>query len=100
MINEEIVARLKAEYPRDLRKHMIKNILLHEKSRDKAAIDSSYKILNQIFSYIISELNWKIAEHTSTWDQTPLKVIAQAFPKLSTTQWYKEQQINISNSTK
>ena len=96
MKDQDIIDALKAQYNRDLRKQIVKNILTHEKSSDKEAIKSSYSILNQIFSYVISELNWSIANHSSKWDDTPLQIMSQVFPKLETTKWFSEQHLSFS----
>jgi len=95
-MQQKIIDTLKEQYTRDLRKQVVKNILKHEKSDDKEAIESSYKILNQIFSYIIGELNWTIAGNTNKWDDTPLKIIKEVFPKVETTKWFKEQQLSVA----
>lgn len=97
-MQEKIINAIKEQYSRDLRKQVVKTILQNEKANDKEALESSYKTLNQIFSYIISELKWSIANNSNSWDDTPLKIIKEAFPKIETTQWFKEQELNISNN--
>lgn len=100
MTPEEIVTSLKEEYNRDLRKQIVKSILANEKNDDKAAIQSSYHILNQIFSYVLSQLGWNIVDSSSKWDETPLKVMSVTFPKLETTKWYQEQLLHVTDSIK
>lgn len=100
MTPEEIEASLKAQYNRDLRKQIVKSILAHEKNDDKEALQSSYHILNQIFSYVLSELGWNMVESSNKWDDTPLKVMSVTFPKLETTKWYQEQLLHVSDSIK
>ena len=97
-MHQNIVDTIKERYSRDLRKGVVKSILQHEKSDDKKAQESSYKVLNQIFSYVISELNWSISNSTNNWDDTPLKIITEAFPKIETTKWFKDQQLLVKNS--
>ena len=94
-MNQTIVDKLKEHYTRDLRKQVVKSILQNEKNKDQIALDSSYKVINQIFSYIISELNWNITD-TSSWDDTPLQIIKEAFPKIETTKWFKNQQLHVT----
>lgn len=94
-MQEQIIATLKETYNRDLRKQVVKSILSNEKNNDKEALKASYNVINQIFSYIISELNWEISQNPSSWDYTPLKIISEVFPKIDNTQWFKDQQINI-----
>ena len=62
-MEEEIIATLKEQYNRDLRKQVVRSILNGEKSDDKTDWESSYKIINQIFTYVISELKWSIPQN-------------------------------------
>ncbi|MDH4943950.1 hypothetical protein [Sulfurimonas sp. C5] len=100
MTPQEIEASLKVQYNRDLRKQIVKSILAHEKNNDKEALQSSYHILNQIFSYVLSELGWSIAEESNKWDETPLEIMAVTFPKLKSTKWYQEQHLFTQKSIK
>jgi len=97
-MHENIVNAIKERYSRDLRKGVVKSMLEHEKSGDKEALESSYKVINQIFSYVMSELNWNLSSGTDSWDDTPLKIICEAFPKIESTKWYKDQQIVVEKS--
>ena len=99
-MQEEIVSKIKEQYSRDLRKQIVKSILKSEKSDDKKSLEDSYKIINQIFAYIISELKWGISKNTDNWDDTPLKIMTKIFPKIEITKWYKEQQFSVNNSIK
>ena len=92
-MQQKIIDALKEQYPRDLRKQVVKSMLSHEKNDDKEALESSYNIVNQIFTYIISELNWTISQNSNAWDDTPLKIICEVFPKLESTKWFKDQQL-------
>lgn len=100
MMSQEIIDAIKEQYSRDLRKQLVKSILKSETTNDKKALESSYQIINKIFSYIISQLGWNISKNTNNWDDTPLKIITKIFPKIETTQWFKEQQLNITKSIK
>ena len=95
MKKEEIIDGLKAQYSRDLRKQLVKTILTHEKNDDKTAIEQSYNLMNQIFSYVLKECNWSMSKNSENWDDTPLEIMTEVFPKLKTTQWYKEQAIAV-----
>lgn len=97
---KQIIDALKARYTRDLRKQVVKTILQYEKNDDKEALKPSYNILNQIFSYIMSELNWNISQNASSWDDTPLKILSEVFPKVETTKWYKDQQLLVTKPIK
>jgi len=97
-MQQKIIDALKEKYTRDLRKQVVKSIQRNEKSDDKEALKSSYNILNQIFSYIISELNWNISQNTNNWDDTPLKILIEVFPKIETTKWFKNQQLSVTKS--
>ena len=87
MKKETIIQTLKDNYNRDLRKQVVKTIIANEK-QSKAP---DYKIINQIFSYVLKELEWKMAENTKKWDNTPLDIMEKAFPKLESTKWFEEQ---------
>jgi len=87
MKKAEIIQTLKDNYNRDLRKQVVKTILADENEKDKP----DYKIINQIFSYVLKELNWKMADNTKEWDNTPLDIMEEVFPKLESTKWFEEQ---------
>ena len=87
MKTTEIIETLKENYNRDLRKQVVKTILSSEKESDKP----DYRIINQIFSYVLKELNWDLANNTEEWDNTPLDIMEETFPKLESTKWYEEQ---------
>lgn len=87
MEKAEIIETLKSNYNRDLRKQVVKTILSSEKENKSP----DYKIINQIFSYVLKELNWNIADNNKDWDNTPLDIMEEAFPKLESSKWYKEQ---------
>jgi hypothetical protein len=93
MQKEEIINELKAQYSRELRKQLVKTLLSNEKEQDKTAADQQYKLINQIFSYVIQASEWSMSPSSENWDNTPLEIMAEVFPKLSTTQWYQEQEI-------
>lgn len=94
-MKEEIISTLKENYNRDLRKQVVKSLLLNEKDDNKESVESSYKVINQIFAYVISELKWKIPDNSNSWDDTPLQIMSEVFPKIETTKWFKEQQFSV-----
>lgn len=87
MKKTEIIETLKDNYNRDLRKQVVKTILASEKESK----NPDYKIINQIFSYVLKELNWNIADNNKEWDSTPLDIMEEAFPKLESSKWFEEQ---------
>jgi len=93
---EQIIQFLKESYPRDTRKQLIKSILFEEKSKNVSK--DIYKILNQIFSYVLKESSWDMAKNSKDWDASPLQIMEEVFPKIKTTKWYKEQIILTNNS--
>ncbi len=97
-MQEEIISTIKEQYSRDLRKQIVKSMLKSEQGDDKKALEDTYKIINQIFAYIISELRWSMSQNTDSWDDTPLKVMIEVFPKIETTEWYKGQQLSVNKS--
>jgi len=97
-MQEEIISILKEQYTRDIRKQIIKSILKSEKDADKQALENSYKIINQIFAYIIGESKWTISPSTNSWDDTPLKIMKEVFPKIEATEWFRGQELSINNT--
>lgn len=87
MKKTEIIETLKDNYNRDLRKQVVKTILASEKESK----NPDYKIINQIFSYVLKELNWNIVDNNKEWDSTPLDIMEEAFPKLESSKWFEEQ---------
>ena len=87
MEKQEIIETLKTNYNRDLRKQIVKTILSHEKEHDTP----DYQIINQIFTYVLKELNWNMADNIKEWDNTPLDIMEEAFPKLETSKWFEIQ---------
>ena len=90
----EILETIKETYNRDLRKQVVKTILSQEKSHDTP----DYQIINQIFTYILKELNWNMADHIEEWDNTPLDIIEEAFPKIETSKWFEIQEREAKKS--
>ncbi|MEA2029494.1 MAG: hypothetical protein U9N49_11035 [Campylobacterota bacterium] len=91
MNQEAIIEFLKASYPRDVRKGLVKSILSVEKSDDKDAMQQQYNLINQIFSYVLKECNWSMPSSSTELDSRPLEIMKEAFPKLDSTKWYQEQ---------
>jgi len=87
MTKTEIIETLKDNYNRDLRKQVVKTIL----SQEKENINPNYQIINQIFSYVLKELNWNMPEDAKDWDTTPLDIMEEVFPKIESTKWYEIQ---------
>ena len=98
MTNEEIIESIRAQYNRDLRKQLVKRLLESEKMNDRQGIQSGYNIMNQIFSYVLKERGWTIAENANRWDNSPLEILQQAFPNIESTQWYKSLELNVQKS--
>jgi len=95
MNKREIIEILKSQYSRDLRKQLVKSLLESEKNKDTT---QQYKLMNQIFSYVISELGWTMAVNTKNWDSTPLDIMNEVFPKIKTSKWYGEQDLSIESN--
>ena len=91
MDREKRIEDIRAHYPRDLRKQLIKTILMQEKAKNIAALKESYALIDQIFSYVLKECDWSMANNSEEWDHTPLEIMDEAFPKLSETKWYQDQ---------
>ena len=87
MKKKEIIETLKNTYTKELRKQVVKTILLSEQEHETP----DYKIINQIFSYVLSQLGWDMAKSNEEWDSKPLDIMKKAFPKIETTKWYQDQ---------
>lgn len=98
MKKSELIETLKSQYNRDLRKQLVKSMLDAEKSEDSSLILKQYKLINKIFSYVLSELGWSMAESAENWDRTPLDVMSEVFPKIKTSKWYTEQHISVDQN--
>jgi len=92
---EALINQIKSTYSREVRKNLIKSIIESEKSDNTQIVDKQYKIINQIFSYIIKESSWKIASNSNNIDTTPLDIMVASFPKIANTKWYQEKIISI-----
>ena len=90
MDETELISILKAQYSRDIRKQIVKSLLEAEKEEDTL---KQYTLMNQIFSYVLAQLNWSMPNGTESWDPTPLKVMHEVFPKIMASKWYQEQQL-------
>jgi len=90
MNKNEIIETLKSQYNRDLRKQIVRSLLDAEKEKDT---DKQYKLMNQIFSYVLAELGWTMAKNAQNWDSTPLEVMTEVFPKITTSKWFMEQKL-------
>jgi len=87
MKNQEIIETLKNSYPREIRKKIVKTILADEKELEKV----DYKLINQIFSYVLDQLGWNMVENTEQWDSKPLEIMTESFPQIESTKWYQDQ---------
>ena len=96
--NENILKTLKEAYPRDVRKQISKNILQQEKVCNAIEMKEHYLIINKIMSYVLKELNWELGNNSNSWDDSPLTIMKEVFPKIEDTKWYKEQKVLISSS--
>lgn len=93
MNKEQIIQLLKDNYTRDIRKQLVKTILSDEKDGGKSDLQDRYKLINQIFSYVLKEANWQMPKNSKEWNYEPLEIMCEAFPKLDTTKWYKDQML-------
>jgi len=88
---EAIIATIKEHYSRDLRKQLVRSLLDAEKSNDQDARKRTYTLMNQIFSYVLKELEWTIASNNASWDDTPLHILQACFPRIDESHWYRLQ---------
>ena len=85
-----MIEALKAQYSRDIRKQLIKSLLEAEKEEETV---TQYTLMNQIFSYVLAQLDWSMPRGTEDWDPTPLEVMHEVFPKIMASKWYQDQQL-------
>jgi hypothetical protein len=90
MTKEDVIETLKIQYNRDIRKQLVKSLLEAEKSDDTL---KQYTLMNQIFSYVLAQLDWNMPSGTEDWDPTPLEVMHEVFPKIMASKWSQEQQL-------
>jgi len=95
MQNEQIIKTLKDNYNRDIRKQLVKSLIKHEKENEQIALESSYKIVDQIFSYVISELGWTFAPDSNSWNDSPLKIMLEVFPNIDKTKWFNDRLLQV-----
>jgi len=98
MQKEEIINILKRQYSRNLRKQLVKTILNNEKDLSGTTVEQQYRLIDQIFSYVIKECNWSMSQNSQEWDDTPLEIMKEIFPKLDTTQWYKDHDMSVKKN--
>ncbi|KYJ87720.1 hypothetical protein [Sulfurovum riftiae] len=98
MKKEEIIDSIKAQYPRETRKQLVKVVLMHEKGTDMTALKETYTLIDRIFAYVLKECNWSMPASSEEWDNTPLEIMGESFPKLSESKWYKDQLLVAKNA--
>ena len=40
---------------------------------------------------MLKECQWNMPANSKEWDSKPLEIMAEVFPKLETTKWYRDQ---------
>lgn len=94
MKQNEIKNTLTQNYSNAIRHELIQSILSDEKENS----EPNYKIINQIFSYVLSELGWEMVKNTNEWDKKPLKIMKDTFPQVEKTKWYNDKILTAKNS--
>lgn len=95
MDEKELISVLKAQYTKDIRKRLVASLRDAEQAGDA---DQQTKLMNQIFSYVLAQLGWTMASNVKEWDDRPLEVMKEVFPKINKTKWYKEQKLLAEKS--
>lgn len=98
MKQEEIVTTLKEHYPRETRKLLVKSLIEQEDTMTEIEKENVYKTINQIFSFVLDQSGWEMGQNSKGWNDMPLKVMIETFPKLSTTKWYEEQLLTTNQA--
>ena len=90
---------IKENYPKEVRIDLIaslkslENIAINKKKtiegiEAQAKVENLHKMIDQIFSVILKNLNWNIASSSNDWDYRPINVMKKTFPNIEQTQWY------------
>jgi len=96
MTAEETINVLKEQYNRNLRKQLVQALLKDEK--ENLASAQSGHFINQIFSYVLKNANWNITHSSDEWDDKPLSIMKEVFPKIETTTWYKDKKLSTDKN--
>lgn len=91
-----IVALLKQRYKRDVRKQLVK--AMQDAESDKTVQNNAHQLIAQIFSFALQELGWDFVTNSQEWDDTPLQIMQEVFPKIEQTQWFEEQQLTTKGN--
>ena len=98
MTKDEITEAIKSHYSRDLRKQLIKTILNNEQNKNIQEMEQQYHLLSQIFSYILKNSGWNMAENLNDWNNAPLQIMTEVFPQIESTLWYQDKNLSASGS--
>ncbi|MEA3552993.1 MAG: hypothetical protein U9R39_01180 [Campylobacterota bacterium] len=90
---------IKENYPKEVRKDLIvslkslENIAINKKKTIKGIeseqkVENLHKMIDQIFSVVLKNLNWNMSTSYDSWDYRPINVMKKTFPKIEQTQWY------------
>ena len=98
-------------YPKEVRVDLIQSLLVLEKTvlvKDKTIqgieastkVENLHKMLDQIFSVILKNLNWNIASSSNDWDYRPINVMKKTFFNIEKTKWYDIRHQNVIDQLK
>ena len=96
---EQNIQFIEDNYPQDIRVDLILSLLSLEKItlqnaktiqgiEASAKVENIHKMLDQIFSVVLKNLNWNIASSSNEWDYRPINIMKKSFPQVEQTQWY------------
>ena len=92
-MKEQIIKTLQQSYDRQTRKALVRSIIESEMRQE----EPNYQIINQIFNYVIQTIGWTLSASSNSWDNTPLLIMKETFPKLENSKWYKSKELNLSS---
>jgi DNA-binding ferritin-like protein len=83
------VKYIKESYPKQTRVELISSLLeLESNNSQSEKVENLHKMLDQIFSVILKNLEWNMSATFEKWDYRPIDVMIKVFPKIEKTIWY------------
>jgi|GEM_PF-1817154 len=102
---------IKDNYPKDVRVDLIvslkslENTAINKKKtiqgiEAQKKVEGLHKMIDQIFSVVLKNLNWNIASTSDDWDYRPINIMKKTFPNIEQTQWYDIRHQQLINKLK
>ncbi|MEA3522822.1 MAG: hypothetical protein U9R50_07585 [Campylobacterota bacterium] len=79
---------IKESYPKKVRMELVTNLIEAQANKNDEVVENISNLLDQIFSVLLKNLKWSMAESLKDWDYRPIDIMKEAFPKIEKTKWY------------